>query len=221
MHFFAAGTVCCNADPTTGVCNNDGLFNVQAWVTTKGFWQSTRGNDAAETITPVPLATTSVFGQPLDNLNFGIIASGFPFPDNRFPTCTNPPVTGNDLRAWTSTAAPLSGDAGALYGCPIPPEGTASGDCLAYVGSSCGGSSGGSLVRTDTNEAFGIFATSRECGEASLSADLSGSGFTLIVNQAGDKGAFVESLVRAAAAPAPAGHKRRRFRPSPRVRHQE
>lgn len=216
----AAGFVCCNVNLSTGACTNDAVFNIQAWVSTKGYWESGKTNDGAvllvslastATLTPIPLATTSLFLELVD-MELDVTASGFPAADDRFVNgpCTNPPFNGNALRAWTTFEPPLDNDI-----CPLT-DGAATGDCLAYAGSSCGGNSGGSLVMTDTNEAFAIWAAATDCGAGSGSSDLSTAIFTQIVNQAGDKGAWIEKLVEAVAAPARGSHKRRR---SKRSRH--
>lgn len=196
----------CGNVQADGTCPNNALFNVRAWVTTLGYFEGVGNpknntalpNDgavllvtaaAAQSITPVPLATTSLFGSQVQAQQ--VTASGFPAQDDRFIGCAS--FTFTDLFAWTADAAPVN-----TIFCPLT-AGAASSNCLAYVGSSCGGSSGGPIVNP-TVEAFGTCSFGFNCGEVGLPNDQSFVAMAQIVNQGQDQGVWLESLVKKAAA---------------------
>lgn len=202
----SAGTICCNVQ-ADGTCPNNALFNVRAWVTTLGMWDGVGTppdntglpNDGAvllvrpaaqQSITPVPLALTSLFGQQAQAQQ--VTLSGFPAQDNRFQGC-DATITFRDLRSWTANVAPVN-----TPFCPLT-AGAASSNCLAYVGSVCGGNSGGPMFNAN-RQAFGIASFAFDCGTQGLPNDQSFAGINQIVNQGQNEGTWVESLIRAVAA---------------------
>lgn len=194
--------MCCNVQ-ADGNCPNNALFNVRAWVSTLGWWNLAGGNfpndappndgavllvtpAAPSAITPVPLPLTSLFGQQVVTPQ-EVTSTGFPGASDA--TCAS--QTFRQIRAWSADTAPVTSL------CEIT-NGAALDQCVEYIGDVCGGNSGGSMV--NNNGAFGI------CSFGESGCDDNGQsrvGFTQVVSQGQNEGAWLQGLIGAAAAAVP------------------
>lgn len=198
------GKVCCRV-LADGSCDNDALFDIRAWVTTRGYFEGRADGDGdfndGAVLLVEPATDNNIKPQPLKLKTFNrvgvpslsIKTTGFPCEDIR--TCGNwigvpTPEFGCDasngidckiLREWNAMEAPLGATTAA----------TAAGEPITYLGPVCGGHSGGDLVDTSDNKAFGILV-SGPCG--CDDNQRARSTFSQVVDRGQDGGVWLEGL---------------------------
>lgn len=195
--------MCCNVDLETGDCPNNAVFNVVAWVTTKGWYHfpkySLLSNAGAvlyvepateSNIQPVPLDTATFNGVSIPPLN--ITTSGFACQDDDFGWCNADNGLPARCRAVTGYNVSLAS--------PILGSNNVVGDLLVYPGLACPAHDGGPLSAPDNGvPGFGIMlgAGPYDCSLSGNTSEAIASYFVQIVDKLQAHGVYVDSLAAA------------------------